>query len=166
MKQPLLVDNPVTLEFVKHGKEMIEKEMWAEQSWRLLNTTARKHGSFHVPSSSRSLWCADCRGCTGKGSLGTCSASNTFFSKQLLLAVLETCWEAAGLWGWLWTSVLRLLPLPFCKEKQLLLPALSGPFEPLLQTLSLEHCEGSLQGSLPFAVQNSPGVFNRLTKRF
>lgn len=35
MKQ-LLTESPVTLEFVKHGKEMLEKKMRAEQSWRLL----------------------------------------------------------------------------------------------------------------------------------
>lgn len=89
------------LRFVRLGKEMIEREICAQQCWRFFNATARNYESFDVTPSS--LSCTYSGGCIGQGSLVLLPRPSPGSSGWLLL---ETSWEAAGLRGWLGMSVL------------------------------------------------------------
>lgn len=145
-------------------KRNVREENASRTELEIINTTASNHDSFHVTSSWRCLWPTDCRGCTGQGSLGTCPASNNF-SKQLLLAAvgdrLGGCWTSGQ------TQDICLMTFAFAiLRKAASFAHPQWTFERLLQNLSCECCEGLLQGSLPFSVQNSPDVFNRPTKVF
>lgn len=88
------MESPVMLRVVKLGKEMIEKEIWTQQIWRLLNSTARNYERFSCNPKQSLMYLLQRMHRAGI----TCPPAKTFFSRQQWLA-------AVGDWlGGCWTS--------------------------------------------------------------